>query len=361
VTTPSFRPHQHPRAMIEMPLKKDPNEKEEIPREESQKAHTFAWTIACELLAVANRSASLTYRNMMFLIAALAAAAIVVFVGMAYAASEAAAAGGGVDANVGNGSEGIEGVDKEEDDPADRGSEPPCVQICDTQDDSSSIGADIIGGLAKGLSATLMEEIGPTLIEQAADTASELRKIALSSTEEFASAASGQLGKRVADTLADALGLDGSSNEVLPANWKEDLGVALAEELQGDFDELNRRHRLSDEKLAELTEEVAGTVIDEFRTDLDQVEAALDHQTEAIARDTIEIAIGPRADRAKVHIVQPGDHLWGIAERRLGSEQHAQRTTLLWRLIYQLNRRAIGADSDLIFPGLRLRLPERSP
>ncbi len=48
--------------------------------------------------------------------------------------------------------------------------------------------------------------------------------------------------------------------------------------------------------------------------------------------------------RRRVHVVRPGDSLWGIAGTR-------------WQRLYAANRDVIGPNPDLIVPGQRLALP----
>ncbi|HEY0888024.1 MAG TPA: LysM peptidoglycan-binding domain-containing protein [Nocardioides sp.] len=58
--------------------------------------------------------------------------------------------------------------------------------------------------------------------------------------------------------------------------------------------------------------------------------------------------------------VRPGDSLWSIAARRLprgASDAAVARTSAL---LHRLNRDVIGDDPDLIHPGQRLRLPDRT-
>lgn len=55
--------------------------------------------------------------------------------------------------------------------------------------------------------------------------------------------------------------------------------------------------------------------------------------------------------------VQPGDTLWGIARDSLPPHASAAEIDRRWREIYRANRTAVGADPDLIRPGLRLQLP----
>ncbi len=66
-------------------------------------------------------------------------------------------------------------------------------------------------------------------------------------------------------------------------------------------------------------------------------------------------AAGPSARQV---VVQEGDCLWRIAERRLPPNASAvEVASLTWRL-YALNRSTIGDDPDLIQPGMALIAPE---
>lgn len=60
-------------------------------------------------------------------------------------------------------------------------------------------------------------------------------------------------------------------------------------------------------------------------------------------------------------IVQPGDHLWGIAAatvaERGGAEDH-MTVTRYWLKLIEFNSDAVGDDPDLIYPGQVIRLPD---
>jgi hypothetical protein len=56
-------------------------------------------------------------------------------------------------------------------------------------------------------------------------------------------------------------------------------------------------------------------------------------------------------------VVQPGDCLWLIAARRLGPQPSAAEIAREWPRWYAVNRRVIGADPDLLRPGLALAAP----
>jgi nucleoid-associated protein YgaU len=52
--------------------------------------------------------------------------------------------------------------------------------------------------------------------------------------------------------------------------------------------------------------------------------------------------------------VRTGDSLWSIAADRLGPGAAVADIDAAWRELYAANRQAIGADPDLIHPGLDL-------
>ncbi len=58
--------------------------------------------------------------------------------------------------------------------------------------------------------------------------------------------------------------------------------------------------------------------------------------------------------------VRAGDSLWSIAGHRLGPAAPASRIQQEWPRWYAVNRQLIGADPNLIRPGTRLRIPDRS-
>ena len=64
---------------------------------------------------------------------------------------------------------------------------------------------------------------------------------------------------------------------------------------------------------------------------------------------------------AATSIVRPGDCLWSIAAARLGRGATPGAIDRAWRAIYDTNRDAIGADPNLIHPGLVLTLPPLDP
>ena len=73
-------------------------------------------------------------------------------------------------------------------------------------------------------------------------------------------------------------------------------------------------------------------------------------------------APAPPAPSPRTHVVQPGDHLWSIAERTvtadLGRPATDGETAAYWRALIDRNAGSFaGGDPDLIFPGQTLALP----
>jgi len=58
-------------------------------------------------------------------------------------------------------------------------------------------------------------------------------------------------------------------------------------------------------------------------------------------------------------LVRSGDTLWGIARRSLGPAATPVRVSQTWPRWWAANREAIGADPDLIHPGVLLEPPTR--
>lgn len=54
-------------------------------------------------------------------------------------------------------------------------------------------------------------------------------------------------------------------------------------------------------------------------------------------------------------VVSPGDSLWSLAEAQLGEGASAAAVDARWRALYAQNTAAVGADPDLVRPGLVLR------
>lgn len=56
-------------------------------------------------------------------------------------------------------------------------------------------------------------------------------------------------------------------------------------------------------------------------------------------------------------VVRHGDSLWSLTARQLGPRATAARVAASWPRLYAANRRAIGADPNLIHPGQKLVPP----
>ena len=67
--------------------------------------------------------------------------------------------------------------------------------------------------------------------------------------------------------------------------------------------------------------------------------------------------LAPRAPREVT--VAPGDTLWELAARDLSPDASPADVDEHWRLLWQVNRAALGPDPDVIQPGTSLRLPPR--
>jgi resuscitation-promoting factor RpfA len=63
-----------------------------------------------------------------------------------------------------------------------------------------------------------------------------------------------------------------------------------------------------------------------------------------------------RPARATV-TVRPGDCLWSLAARSLGPDADTAQVATQWPHWWAANRAVIGADPDLLRPGLRLQVP----
>lgn len=61
---------------------------------------------------------------------------------------------------------------------------------------------------------------------------------------------------------------------------------------------------------------------------------------------------------ADLVVVRKGDSLWSIAAAQLGPDATDAQIARAWPRWYAANREAIGADPDLILPGMQLRAPE---
>ena len=60
---------------------------------------------------------------------------------------------------------------------------------------------------------------------------------------------------------------------------------------------------------------------------------------------------------ATLHVVNPGDSLWTISQRRLEPDPNPEQIMNEVGRIYELNQDLIGNDPNLIFPGQELLLP----
>ena len=58
-------------------------------------------------------------------------------------------------------------------------------------------------------------------------------------------------------------------------------------------------------------------------------------------------------------VVRPGDSLWAVAADHLPADASEAEVAQLWPTWWAANREAIGADPDLIHPGLRLAPPDQ--
>jgi hypothetical protein len=67
----------------------------------------------------------------------------------------------------------------------------------------------------------------------------------------------------------------------------------------------------------------------------------------------------PVPDPPRSVVVAPGDSLWSIAVDDLPPEASDAQVTARWHAVYAANCGLIGADPNLIEPGLRLLLPRK--
>jgi len=70
-----------------------------------------------------------------------------------------------------------------------------------------------------------------------------------------------------------------------------------------------------------------------------------------------DLPVSARAPARRL-VVRPGDSLWSIAEGLLPQRAADADVARAVALLYRANRRAIGRDPDLIFPGDRIVAPE---
>jgi hypothetical protein len=89
----------------------------------------------------------------------------------------------------------------------------------------------------------------------------------------------------------------------------------------------------------------------------------------AVAEPVIDLrlpaASGPVADvaapAARTWVIQPGDHLWSVADRVLtdafGRPPHEREVLVYWKALIERNRHLLP-DPDLVHAGLTIELPE---
>lgn len=61
----------------------------------------------------------------------------------------------------------------------------------------------------------------------------------------------------------------------------------------------------------------------------------------------------PQPRPGQEYTVQPGDTLWGIAQRAYGDPED-------WDTIYSANKGVVGNNPNLIYPGQKLNIPVQS-
>lgn len=64
----------------------------------------------------------------------------------------------------------------------------------------------------------------------------------------------------------------------------------------------------------------------------------------------------PRPGAARL-VVTPGDSLWALAGQLVSPSSDPAQQDAAWKALYRHNRRTIGAEPDLIYPGTVLRVP----
>jgi nucleoid-associated protein YgaU len=70
----------------------------------------------------------------------------------------------------------------------------------------------------------------------------------------------------------------------------------------------------------------------------------------------------PEEPGRRVHVIEVGDTLWGIAASHLpAGDRPDAAVDAYWRQLYAANRAVLGDDPDLIHPGTRLTLPPFRP
>ena len=161
-----------------------------------------------------------------------------------------------------------------------------------------------------------------------------------------------------------------------------DIGAAPIGPARYSVSDLGPAHAESEDRLAGPTDDRAAespqasaaaraddsprtTTSDTARAD-DQPHAAArdtartDHQAHPAARDTAAADNTPDPGGLDTWIVEPGDHLWGIAAatvaERSGSEDHRE-VARYWLKLIEANADTVGDNPDLIYPGQLIRLP----
>jgi nucleoid-associated protein YgaU len=137
------------------------------------------------------------------------------------------------------------------------------------------------------------------------------------------------------------------------STWK------LAQKFYGDgrhYQAIERANNLRAGEWLAVGSEIVIPRLDEQPGQLDQVVTPSPSTSSATISSSenyrLEPLTSPSASGEKYekYVVQPGDSLWFISLKYLGSGYS-------WTKLYQLNRDVVGANPDLIYPGTVLRLP----
>lgn len=89
------------------------------------------------------------------------------------------------------------------------------------------------------------------------------------------------------------------------------------------------------------------------------VTRSLDWPTLTVPPSGQEPAPAPAGSSPAAVVVQPGECLWTVTARALGGSATDEQVARAWPAWWAANRAAIGADPNLIHPGLRLDPPTR--
>lgn len=98
---------------------------------------------------------------------------------------------------------------------------------------------------------------------------------------------------------------------------------------------------------------------------LDPMSEAVDAEAEVHITPAVETSTA-HADSAQIYVVQPGDHLWSIADHRVSEELKSaadnNEVREYWLRLIEINRDNLvdPHNADLIFPGQELVLPPRA-